>query len=325
MAQYTFLNLVVDVLKIADRPLSYREIWKKATDEGLAERVGRGTRTPLQSISATISLDIRNNPNTCLAVEGKNPRRYFLNTREGELKDPRKQLQAAEREEKREERTESKLRERDLHPLLAYFVHSNLEFLGDRKIYTKTILHERSTHNASLKEWLHPDMVGVYMPFEDMDEKVIGLNREVGQGSVFKIFSFELKRKLTRKTYREYFFQAVSNSSWAHEGYLVTAEISEDDELHLELERLVNAFGIGIIYLDLENFDDSHIMFSAETRSALNWETISKLYDLNADFREFIDSIYADIKTNRIGSQYDEILPDPNEYIRIKRKIEVED
>lgn len=320
----TYLKLCKGVLQIAERPLSYREIWEKAVNEGITGEVGAGSKTPWQSLSTALFLDIRNNSNTEFGFEGRNPRRYFLKIREEEFKNLRKQSQVAKREEEREERTKANFHERDLHPLLAYFVHSNLTFLGDRDVYTKTIMHEKSAH-ASLKEWLHPDMVGVYMPFEEMGEKVIGLNREVGQGSVFRVFSFELKKKLTKKTYRENFFQAVSNSSWAHEGYLVTAEISEDDELHLELERLTNAFGIGIIYLNLANIDDSEIMFPAKPKSFLDWETINKLYDLNEDFTEFIDSVYADLKANRIGSWYDEILTDPEKYIRTKLKIELAD
>jgi hypothetical protein len=43
-----------------------------------------------------------------------------------------------------------------------------------------------------------------------------------------KFYSFELKKELTFSNLRESFFQAVSNSSWAHEGYLVAAEVSAD-------------------------------------------------------------------------------------------------
>nr|WP_288977411.1 hypothetical protein [uncultured Blautia sp.] len=46
----------------------------------------------------------------------------------------------------------------------------------------------------------------------------------------------------------------MSNSSWAHEGYLVALKISEEPELMDELRRLNNAFGIGVIRLDAEHF-----------------------------------------------------------------------
>src|SRR5262249_42218166 len=65
--------------------------------------------------------------------------------------------------------------------------------------------------------------------------------------TAIRLFSFELKKQVDRINYREYFFQAVSNSSWAHEGYLVTCAVQQQDDLLSELERLSASFGIGII------------------------------------------------------------------------------
>ena len=109
--------------------------------------------------------------------------------------------------------------------------------------------HEKSK-KAGYNEWIHPDMVGFYLPLDDWRPDVIELNR-LSDNNSLRLFSFELKRSLTKGNYREAFFQAVSNSSWAHEGYLVAAEILQDDEFLSELERLSLSFGIGIIHLDL--------------------------------------------------------------------------
>ena len=68
--------------------------------------------------------------------------------------------------------------------------------------------------------------------------------------------------------YREFFFQAVSNSSWANEGYLVAAEIIQDDELLSELECLSIAFGIGIIQLDITDIDALNIVTTQSTSSS---------------------------------------------------------
>ena len=70
-----------------------------------------------------------------------------------------------------------------------------------------------------------------------------------GNASI-KIYSFELKRKVMLSNLREVFFQTVSNSSWANESYLVTAELSNDEDLMIELKRLSTSFGIGVIKLD---------------------------------------------------------------------------
>jgi len=316
------LDLAEEVLEKAPVPLTYREIWNVAKSEGIPDRLEITGKTPWFTLSARLGSDIEKGGSRFVIVS-RNPRRFFLKRRQEALtsevpKAPH--LEESQMGESGGDREEFRFIERDLHPLLAYFVHSNPGFWGDREVYAKTIRHEKST--LGLKEWLHPDMVGVYLPFEDMEEKVIALNREVGQESVFRLFSFELKKELTRKNYRECFFQAVSNSSWAHAGYLVAAKIPEDEELDHELERLSSAFGIGIIYLDLEDIDASYVVYPAKTKSTLNWETINKLYALNEDFREFIDNVHDDIKTIKIRPlQYDSVLEEPSEYIQTQMKV----
>ena len=135
--------------------------------------------------------------------------------------------------------------ERDLHPLLSYFAYSNGQFNRGKAILTKTIFHEKSRKDG-LSEWVHPDIVGVYIPIEDWNREIIELNN-ISNSNAITLLSFELKKSIDRNNYREYFFQAVSNSSWANEGYLVAANIAEDDELLNELERLSTSFGIGLI------------------------------------------------------------------------------
>ena len=65
------------------------------------------------------------------------------------------------------------------------------------------------------------------------------------------IYSYELKRKIESDyQLKQYYFQALSNSSWANYGYLVAFEINED--LDEEMARLNNAFGIGIIQMQVD-------------------------------------------------------------------------
>lgn len=88
------------------------------------------------------------------------------------------------------------------------------------------------------------------------ENNVLNLIKKFDQLPV-KIFSFELKIDLNFSNYKEYFFQAVSNSSWAHEGYLVALNIAEDDEFIEALQKLSLSFGIGIIRLDAQNISQS--------------------------------------------------------------------
>lgn len=68
-----------------------------------------------------------------------------------------------------------------------------------------------------------------------------------------------MKKTLNFTNLREYYFQAVSNSSWANEGYIVALDIDEDDSFLAELKRLNNAFGIGVIKLNAENIIMSNL------------------------------------------------------------------
>ena len=192
-------------------------------------------------------------------------------------------------------------RERDLHALLTYFVRENLN------IYTKTIYHERSRKRSYI-QWLHPDMVGVYFLIEDWEEEVANFAKEIGFTAVI-LFSYEIKRELNFNNLRESFFQAVSNSSWANEGYLVAAEIETDTEFLLELKRLSTSFGIGVIKLDTTDPDASEILFPAKRKEELDWDTINKLASDNPDFKEFLRRVRIDLSTRELRIEsYDKLL-----------------
>ena len=94
-----------------------------------------------------------------------------------------------------------------------------------------------------------------------------------------KLYSFEIKKALSFFLLRERasYFQAVSNSSWAHEGYLVAADIVTDEDFRDELRRLSASFGIRIIELDIEDPNSSSVLVPARERDALDWEALNKL------------------------------------------------
>jgi hypothetical protein len=115
---------------------------------------------------------------------------------------------------------------------------------------------------------------------------------------------------------RESFFQTVSNSTWAHEGYLVAAEISSEPDFRAELRRLSISFGIGLIQLNLDDPDSSEILFPAETREKMDWDAMNKLAEGNPDFREFLKRVSNDISSGEIREEkYDKVL-DPNDLVK---------
>ena len=164
-------------------------------------------------------------------------------------------------------------------------------------------------------------MVGFYLPLEDWREDVLELNR-LTDNNALKLFSFELKKSLTKGNYREAYFQAVSNSSWAHEGYLVAAHILQDDDFLAEIERLASSFGIGIIHLDPADVNASTILYPAHLKESLDWDTINKLCEQNDDFAKFIQDVKIDFGSKRIHrSEYDDVIQDIDAYVRDKMRL----
>lgn len=219
--------------------------------------------------------------------------------------DIQKVQQQKETEVAKKEKTEAKkFNERDLHSVLVAYAYGDSHF----KANLKTIFHETSTKGTKgQNEWIHPDLVGVYFPFNDYKKETLEIQSHLTISSI-KIFSFELKISLSFANLREYFFQAVSNSSWANEGYLVAININEDSTFRDELRRLNNAFGIGIIKLNTENVFESEILFPASIKQSIDWDTVNRLANENADFSDFLKFITEDCKLGKIKSQYDKVL-----------------
>lgn len=315
----SFLDLALEVLKSAQRPLTYQEIWEEAKASGITGKLKTAGKTPWQSLGAQLYVDFRDNPASKFVKVGRRPARYFLRSREGEV--PSDAVAKIEKEEAKKPTKSPAFKERDLHPLLAYFAYANPAFNRGRSIYTKTIFHETS-RKSGYNEWVHPDMVGFYLPLEDWRPEVVEFNRILDNNSI-RLYSFEIKKVLSKANYRESFFQAVSNSSWAHEGYLVAVEVLQDDDFLAELERLAASFGIGIIQLDLQDIDASMVLYAARVKDGLDWETINKLCDQNSDFRKFVEDVKIDFESKRIHrAEYDEIPKDPAGFISERLKIE---
>ncbi len=289
----TFLELAEVVLNDAKVTMSPEEIWQYALDNGYDQRVESRGATPWRSIGARIYVDIRDNPDTPFVKAGTRPRRFYLKS----LSDAGVDLiDKVERSVK-----QPRLRERDIHPFVAYFASVHLNS------YVKTIYHERS-RKGSFNEWLHPDLVGCDFPIGEWEAETLDLGKSLGS-SLIRLYSFELKVRLDFSNLREAFFQCVSNSSWAHEGYLVVSDMLQDDEFLQELKRLSAAFGIGVIKLDLSDPDSSEIALPAASKSELDWDTVNKLARENPDFREFLRRVKNDLNSREVRKEeYDSVL-----------------
>lgn len=298
MSRYTLKDMAIQVIKDEGRPLSSQEIWDIAKEKEYDKKGNFIGKTPWVTISAKINIDIKENKRTKFVLINSKPKKFFLK----ELASEEDFKAITERElEKEDNIKEFGFTERQLHPLLTYYAYTYLN------IYTKTIYHEKSSKDK-YSQWLHPDIIGVSFSIDEWDERVINLSKEVGRLSI-KIYSFELKKELGFHNLRESYFQAVSNSSWANEGYLVAAEISTDEEFVAELKRLTSFFGIGIIKLDIKNPDDSEIIFPAKIKNDLDWETLNKLTQQNPNVQELIQRILKDSRINEIKKDgYDKVF-----------------
>jgi len=308
---YTFLDLAEEVLKTCTKPLTYQEIWGLAVKSNFQGKVNITGKTPWQTLGARLYVDVRDNENSPFIKVSKNPAKFFLKSRVHELTDHFEKTEP--QDISKQQKDGSTFSERDLHPLVSYFAYANLSFNRGRSIYTKTIYHEKSK-KTGYTEWSHPDLVGFYLPLEDWDADLIELNK-ISDNSSLRIYSFEVKKQLNRSNYRESFFQAVSNSSWANEGYLIVPEIQEDDDLMSELGRLSMSFGIGIVKLDYDDIDSSKVIYPARVREVLDWETMNKLCENNVDFRKFVQDVRIDFESKRIHkTEYDLLIDNPEEY-----------
>ncbi len=293
-----FLEFAEKVIREENRPLTSNEIWEIGKSKNYDQLLNSEGKTPWLSIAARLYVDIRDNPNTKFIKYQINPTKFFLKDlmENNEIVENIPQL-VIEDEYKE---SKSQYKERDLHKYLSYYVYAY------KNIHTRTIFHEGSKKNK-FAQWLHPDIVGVYFSFEEWTPEILDISKELGSMKI-KLYSYELKRELNFNNLRESYFQAVSNSSWAHEGYLVADEIETDEDFTQELKRLNNSFGIGIIKLDPLAPDSSEILFPAFQKEYVDLETMNKIALINPNFKDFLKDIYKDLSIKEIRKdKYDKI------------------
>lgn len=291
-----FIELARKVLENEPLPLSINEIWEIAKQKGYDQALNTQGKTPWATLGAMIHVDVRDNPGSLFMAIGERPKRFILKSTVEKSGTQILQIQPTQ-----EIKANFDYLEKHLHPFMVYFGFYYL------RSYLKTIRHNKSD-KKEFGEWVHPDVVGCYFSFSDWKEEVVEVSALAGNTTI-KLYSFELKRSLSYSNLREAFFQAVSNSSWANEGYLVAAEIDEDEDFLNELTRLSSAFGIGVIKLNVKDPDAAEILNPAKVKDSVDWETVNKLAGINPDFRDFLKRIKTDMSSREIRKElYDKVL-----------------
>ncbi len=285
------------------------------------ERNGTG-KTPWSSLGTVLSQDKKQ---FYVINREENPFRYWLKSREREFP-PQKTPDAKEEDDEQSEcsdtakKQKNSFHERVLHPLLVKFLSEDPNF----KLLCKTIRHEECKKGKGGEcMWNYPDIVGVYFPYNKYKGETLKFLHHTGQEK-HKLFSFELKKELSFSNLKESYFQAVSNSTWANEGYLVVKNIKED--VLDELRRLNQSFGIGVIKLESE-ISNSKILLPAKERE-IDIPTLNMLVKQSPkDFKPFIEKINKQIEKGLdtavdMENFFDEVLDDEAMQKHIEKHIE---
>lgn len=152
----TFFKIAKLTLERVKKPLTPNEIWEEFNKFEEAKEFTTRGKTPWYTIGAEIYVDIRDNPESKFCIFSKRPVKFTL-----------KKYSNIESETQEKIEPIHSYKERDLHPLLTAFVYANQHF----RCRVKTVRHEHSKiRKKGHNEWLHPDMVGVYFPFEEYHE-----------------------------------------------------------------------------------------------------------------------------------------------------------
>ena len=146
-------------------------------------------------------------------------------------------------------------------------------------------------------KWLHPDIVAMKALDQDWDSSVKDCMKQSSSQNV-KLFSFEVKKELNTSNLRESFFQTVSNSSWANEGYLVASTIAKS--CYEELRVLSSLHGIGVILLNPNQIEESKTIFPAKHKFDVDWQSVNRIVNVNAHFKEYIDYVSVYYRTGKI-------------------------
>ncbi|WP_120839787.1 COG2958 family protein [Helicobacter pylori] len=295
------IEIIQSVLEAIKEPIKVTEIYHKAKElfeKGeITKMFDCGGETPHQSVSSYIYTALNKGEELPFKKTQEKPTLIALKDAPKELGLNAQKISAP---------GVKILHERDLHPFLTYMAINN----ENLKCYTKTIFHEESSKSPKgMDRWLYPDMVGVrFLHAEWSNENLIAFSKKFDTLPV-KLVSFELKKEISVHNCRECYFQAISNSSWANEGYLVGRHIdTQNPQLMDLLKRLHASFGIGVIDLRTDE-DKSAILLNAKYKEKIDYTVASELSAKNEKFSGFLKSVvdYDQNHPQRYKDEFDEV------------------
>lgn len=173
--------------------------------------------------------------------------------------------------------------EKELYPILAKYCET---------IHIKTLRidekESKKDKGKNYNKWLHADVVG----FQDL---ISGFNNQTKECLIeyaderSYLYAFEVKAGTIEPwNLREYFFQTVSNSSWANYSYLVAEDVNE--KAMDELQLLCSSFDIGYIQLNRKEPIESQIVIKAP-KTPLDWSMMNRIAGENKDFQKYLENI----------------------------------
>lgn len=305
-----FVDLAVHAMKMVNRPMTTTQLWEFVLANKLHHRL-RSYDVSTESFigkspERTFGSSIIRNKHIFEEVPNTKPKQYILKSQKDISNPQQAKLEVTKNLNQATHRL-AKYHERELHPILTYFLKFDKYF----QAYSKTIFHEVSPKGAKGEDkWLYPDMVAVHFEYANYQKNyVLDFITKFNKPPI-KIYSFEIKKELNFSNYKESFFQAVSNSSWANEGYLVAAQILPDGQFIESLKKLSQSFGIGIIELNRHNVEQSKILSSAKFKEMMDYSVVDELANKNANFSQFLKTII-DFDVNhphRFKGEFDKIL-----------------
>ncbi len=292
------IEIIQSVLEAIKEPIKVTEIYDKAKElfeKGEIESMfDYGGNTPASSVSTAIYTALNKGEELPFCKVQEKPALIALKSavKESVLNAQKPSTPSAKI-----------VHERDLHPFLTYMAFGN----ENLKCYTKTIFHEESSKSIKgMDRWLYPDMVGVrFLHAEWSNENLIAFSKKFDTLPV-KLTSFELKKEISVHNCRECYFQAISNSSWANEGYLVGHHINTHNPQLMDLlKRLHASFGIGVIDLRTDE-DKSAILLNAKYKEKIDYTVALELSD---KMKSFLKSVvdYDPNHQHRYKDEFDEV------------------
>lgn len=317
----TFTELAILAMQQINRPVTTTELWQYVLQNELHKRLNTFDEAT-QSFSgktpdASFGRNVYTNTQYFEAVAHTKPKKFrlknhtYLDTKNTHV------VESVINNIVKPTKKSISFHERKIHDVLAYFLKHHEYF----EAYAKTVFHEEGIKGQKGEDkWLYPDMVAVHFEYANYQQNNVFQFIHKFDILPIKIYSFEIKKELSFNNYKEYFFQAVSNSSWANEGYLVTINIDTDDRFIEALRKLSISFGIGIIHLRLDNILQSRIISPARYKDKMDYSVIDELARKNKNFAKFLKTVtdFDILNSSRYVNEFDVILSDDalNDYLQ---------